>query len=113
MGYHLSVAPAVGAGGAHGKETLVTGHLTAAATELTGFRLGSGFTAIALAGLAGVHLLEGQLFFHTEGGFQKAQRKVVAQVGAPLMLAPGTASGTQTEKILKYIAKAGKDVLET
>ena len=87
--------------------------LTGTVAVRTGFHLGAGFRAVAMAMLAGLIPVQGNFFLYTKGGFLKGQVQVKAQITAPLgtfisLAAPASAGAAEEhiENVLHAIAEA-------
>src|SRR5580704_14080140 len=99
---HLSRTLACRAGARDREESLLVGHLSAAAAGLACSHAAAGFSARSLAGFAVLAADQPNLGAHAGCSILKAERHVVAQIGAPL--APGGAASSPsapTEGLVK------------
>src|SRR5210317_1854898 len=112
MGDGLTLTPTDRTGRSNGKKALIPGDLSHAAALLARLRTCSGFAPITVALRADSHLFHGDLCFGSKSSLHKTKGEIVAQISAPLCSGSGAPSSAESEKVLKNIAKARKNILE-
>jgi hypothetical protein len=108
---YLSCTLAGWAGARDRKESLLIGHLPAAAARLASSHASTGLRANPFAGLAIFAADEANLGAYAGGSVLKTERHVVAQIGATLTAGAAPSSGTPVNSLIEA-KEIAKDVVE-
>jgi hypothetical protein len=108
----LAITAACRAGGPDRKESLTSRDLTDTVAMPAGFRFGAFFATIAATVGTNFPLLDFDFGFSSRNRFHKIQTQIISQISAGHRPAPRLPPGGETEKILKNISKALKNILK-